>query len=184
MTLNTSKANLIQNFMRLCAVLNVSNPRVVADSSMASGQRATWDCVWFGSYPQEVVTDAAKGTVNVGGNLVTAFSLGSAIAPSLADNIPTVAKAMNPAGAFLGAMGAKKSFENAVERKKLGDKYTELLDQMLERVATWYDQELDEQIRATVSLLEPMLIVFVGAIIAIIAISIFAPITSAIVQLS
>ena len=58
------------------------------------------------------------------------------------------------------------------------------LDQMLERVAVWYDQELDEQIRATVSLMEPMLIVFVGAIIAIIAISIFAPITSAIVQLA
>ena len=58
------------------------------------------------------------------------------------------------------------------------------LDNMLERVATWYDQELDEQVKATVSLLEPMLIVFVGAIIAIIATSIFAPITSAIVQLS
>ena len=58
------------------------------------------------------------------------------------------------------------------------------LDSMLERVATWYDQELDEQIKATVSLLEPLLIVFVGGIITIIAISIFAPITSAIVQLS
>ena len=58
------------------------------------------------------------------------------------------------------------------------------LDQMLERVATWYDQELDEQIKATVSLLEPFMIVFVGGIIAIIAIAIFAPITSAIVQLS
>ena len=58
------------------------------------------------------------------------------------------------------------------------------LDAMLERVATWYDQELDEQIKATVSLLEPMMIVFVGAIIAVIAISIFAPITSSIVQLS
>ncbi|MBQ7170226.1 MAG: type II secretion system F family protein [Synergistaceae bacterium] len=58
------------------------------------------------------------------------------------------------------------------------------LDNMLERVATWYDQELDEQVKATVSLLEPMLIVFVGAIIAIIATSIFAPVTSAIVQLS
>ncbi len=58
------------------------------------------------------------------------------------------------------------------------------LDTMLERVATWYDQELDEQIRASISLMEPMLIIFVGAIIAIIAISIFAPITSAIVQLS
>ena len=58
------------------------------------------------------------------------------------------------------------------------------LDTMLERVATWYDQELDEQVKATISLLEPMLIVFVGAIIAIIAVSIFAPVTSAIVQLS
>ena len=58
------------------------------------------------------------------------------------------------------------------------------LDSMLERVATWYDQELDEQVKATVSLLEPMMIVFVGAIIAIIAVSIFAPITSSIVQLS
>ena len=58
------------------------------------------------------------------------------------------------------------------------------LDNMLEKVATWYDQELDEQVKATVSLLEPMLIVFVGGIIAIIATSIFAPVTSAIVQLS
>ena len=58
------------------------------------------------------------------------------------------------------------------------------LDNMLERVATWYDRELDEQIKATISLIEPMLIVFVGGIIAIIAISIFAPVTSAIVQLS
>ncbi|MBQ7543447.1 MAG: type II secretion system F family protein [Synergistaceae bacterium] len=58
------------------------------------------------------------------------------------------------------------------------------LDTMLERVAVWYDQELDEQVKATTSLLEPMMIVFVGGIIAIIAISIFAPITSSIVQLS
>ena len=58
------------------------------------------------------------------------------------------------------------------------------LDQMLERVATWYDQELDEQVKTTVSLIEPVMIVFVGAIIAIIAVSIFAPVTSAIVQLT
>ena len=58
------------------------------------------------------------------------------------------------------------------------------LDTMLERVATWYDQELDEQIKATTSLLEPVMIVFVGGIIAIIAVAIFSPVTSAIVQLS
>ena len=58
------------------------------------------------------------------------------------------------------------------------------LDNMLERVASWYDQELDDQIKATVSLLEPVLVIIVGIIIAFIAVSVFAPITSAIVQLS
>ena len=43
------------------AAVSVSNPRVVEDPSMASGQKATWDCVWFGSYPQTEVkqSDAA-----------------------------------------------------------------------------------------------------------------------------
>ncbi|MDO4976310.1 MAG: DUF6273 domain-containing protein, partial [Eubacteriales bacterium] len=34
----------------------ISNPRIVADSSMAAGQKVTWDCVWFGNYPQTQVT--------------------------------------------------------------------------------------------------------------------------------
>ena len=58
------------------------------------------------------------------------------------------------------------------------------LDNMLERVAGWYDQELDDQISTTVSLLEPVMIIFVGGIIAIIAVSIFAPITSSIMQMA
>ena len=36
---------------------NLSNPRIVEDSSMLAEQKVTWDCVWFGSYPQvEVIT--------------------------------------------------------------------------------------------------------------------------------
>ena len=49
------------------AVVKVANPRVVADSSATSGQVATWDCVWLGSYPQTEVTasDAEyNGVVN------------------------------------------------------------------------------------------------------------------------
>ena len=57
------------------------------------------------------------------------------------------------------------------------------LDEMLEKVATWYDQELDEQIKALTSLLEPVMIVIVGGIVALIALSIFGPITSAMSQL-
>ena len=35
----------------------VSSPRVVPDASMESGQVVTWDCVWFGSYPQGEVAE-------------------------------------------------------------------------------------------------------------------------------
>ena len=38
--------------------LSVSNPRIVADDTMNSGQVVTWDCVWFGSYPQTEITSS------------------------------------------------------------------------------------------------------------------------------
>ncbi len=41
----------------------ISDPRIVPDTSMKAGQKVTWDCVWFGSYPQaEVVPSAADYT--------------------------------------------------------------------------------------------------------------------------
>ena len=40
------------------AATTLKDPRIVKDSSMEAGQKATWDCVWFGSYPQlEVVCE-------------------------------------------------------------------------------------------------------------------------------
>ena len=38
----------------------LSNPRMVADASMQSGGVVTWDCVWFGRYPQSQVDPAAE----------------------------------------------------------------------------------------------------------------------------
>ncbi|GHS98440.1 secretion system protein [Synergistales bacterium] len=58
------------------------------------------------------------------------------------------------------------------------------LDDMLEKVAGWYEQELDEQVKAMTSMLEPVMIVIIGGLVAIIAISIFGPITSAMDQLA
>ena len=59
---------------------NYADPRVVADSSMVARQRTTWNCMWFGSYPQTEVTSAdavyadlqdatynSKGDTTVGG---------------------------------------------------------------------------------------------------------------------
>ena len=49
------------------ADVTLKNPRIVADDSMAAGQKVTWDCVWFGSYPQaEVIPGGVKYTALVG----------------------------------------------------------------------------------------------------------------------
>ena len=38
------------------AAENIRNPRIVKDSSMDAGQKVTWDCVYFGKYPQSEIT--------------------------------------------------------------------------------------------------------------------------------
>ena len=38
------------------AAENISNPRIVKDSSMDAGQKVIWDCVYFGNYPQSEIT--------------------------------------------------------------------------------------------------------------------------------
>ncbi len=43
------------------ASVTLKNPRIVKDDNMEAEQKVTWDCIWFGSYPQrEVVADAAS----------------------------------------------------------------------------------------------------------------------------
>lgn len=42
------------------AETTLQNPRIVEDSSMKAGQKVTWDCVWFGSYPQTEIVDIAE----------------------------------------------------------------------------------------------------------------------------
>lgn len=43
--------------------VSLSNPRITEDSSMGAGQKVTYDCVWFGSYPQAEVINT---TMNAG----------------------------------------------------------------------------------------------------------------------
>ncbi len=45
------------------ADVTLKNPRIVADDSMKAKQKVTWDCVWFGSYPQaEVIPSGVEYT--------------------------------------------------------------------------------------------------------------------------
>ena len=49
--------DVFRNMGKVQAAATLQNPRIVKDSSMDAGQRVTWDCVWFGSYPQSEVTE-------------------------------------------------------------------------------------------------------------------------------
>lgn len=43
----------------------LKSPRIVEDASIDSGQRVTWDCIWFGNYPQsEVVCETDTLRIN------------------------------------------------------------------------------------------------------------------------
>lgn len=51
------------------AAVTLKDPVIVKDSSMESEQKVTWDCVYFGSYPQrEVIADEASYDVIFRGN--------------------------------------------------------------------------------------------------------------------
>ena len=87
-------------------------------------------------------------------------------------------------GSNLGdaARGAKIFPAIVCQMIRIGEE-TGHLDDMLEKVAVWYDQELDEQIKAITSLMEPIMIIFVGSIVALIAMAIFGPMTSIMQQM-
>jgi len=57
----------------------------------------------------------------------------------------------------------------------VGEK-TGTLDHTLSTFATFYDEEIDNTLKALVSLLEPILVISMGAIVALIAVSVLLPI--------
>lgn len=55
-------------------------------------------------------------------------------------------------------------------------------DEMLQKISEWYDSELSEKIKRLSSVLEPIMVVFVGVIVGFMVLAIFLPIISAIQQ--
>ena len=50
------------------------------------------------------------------------------------------------------------------------------LEEMVDKVADWFEFELDEKIKRLTSILEPVLIVFVGGVVALVVFAVFTPI--------
>jgi type IV pilus assembly protein PilC len=56
------------------------------------------------------------------------------------------------------------------------------VDDVLSKVADWYDMELDERIKGLTSIIEPVMIVFVGVVVGLVVGSVFIPIIQAMQQ--
>ena len=52
--------------------------------------------------------------------------------------------------------------------------------EMFEKIASWYESELTEKVKRLSSILEPVMVLIVGAVVAIMAVAIFLPVISAI----
>ncbi|MDO4560402.1 MAG: type II secretion system F family protein [bacterium] len=74
----------------------------------------------------------------------------------------------------------KKLFPPMISHMIAVGEETGRTDDMLEKIADWYDAELSEKIKRLSSVLEPVMVVFVGVIVGFMVLAIFLPIISAI----
>mgnify|MGYP003588295187 CR=1 FL=1 len=91
---------------------------------------------------------------------------------------------MRDAAAMGGAMNTvmreKKLFPPMIIHMIAVGEETGRTDDMMEKVADWYESELSEKIKRLSSVLEPVMIVFVGVIVAFMVLAIFLPIVTSI----
>ncbi len=84
-------------------------------------------------------------------------------------------------GASLGESARQtKVFPAMVAHMLAVGEQTGRLEHMLNKVADWFELELDEKIKRLTSILEPVLIIFVGGVVALVAFAVFMPIVGAI----
>ncbi len=123
-----------------------------------------------------------------GRTMATLFSSGVPIEKSLEiagkvagnvivqEDIAKVQKSVTEGQNLWSSMKKHKSFPNlVVAMVKVGEE-TGRLDEMLESLARFYEDEVDRAVEGIISLIEPMLIVILGTIIGFILIALYLPI--------
>ncbi|MBQ7570503.1 MAG: type II secretion system F family protein, partial [Synergistaceae bacterium] len=81
------------------------------------------------------------------------------------------------------AANAAEVFPTLVTQMMRIGQETGNLEGMMDRVASWYDQELSSEIGVVSSLLEPLMIVIVGIVVGVMVVSLIGPVTSAMSQI-
>lgn len=104
---------------------------------------------------------------------ITAKTAGNAI---VEDAIINARRLVSEGKSLVASLSASKIFPVMVLQMIGAGEQTGALDQMLNKIAEFYEDEVDRAVHTLVSLLEPIMIAFIGVIVGGIVMSIYLPI--------
>jgi len=116
--------------------------------------------------------------------LVTSFeiSVGAVSNAHVRGKLEPTITSVHEGGAFYEALEQARVFDSlAIDMIKVGEA-TGGLDEMLTNVSDFLDEEVETRIQRILSLIEPLMLVFLGIIIALLLVSIYLPLFSSLSQ--
>ncbi len=126
-------------------------------------------------------TLTSSGVPILDGLEITAKTAGNAI---IEDAILAVRKSVEEGKTISEPLAETKVFPPMVVQMINVGEQTGALDQMLSKIADFYEDEVDIAVNSLLKLIEPMLIAFLGVVIGIIVTSMYLPLYGVITQIS
>jgi type IV pilus assembly protein PilC len=117
-------------------------------------------------------TLTASGVPILDGLEITAKTAGNAV---IEDAIMAVRKSVEEGKTLSGPLRETKVFPPMVTQMVNVGEQTGALDQMLSKIAEFYEDEVDTAVEGLIKLLEPLMIVFLGGVIGVIVTAMYMP---------
>jgi type IV pilus assembly protein PilC len=129
---------------------------------------------------QTLATLTASGVPILDGLDITARTAGNAI---IEDAIQAVRKSVEEGKTISEPLGETKVFPPMVVQMINVGEQTGALDQMLQKIAEFYEEEVDTAVAGLTKLIEPILIVFLGVVIGVIVAAMYLPLYSVLAEI-
>ncbi len=121
-----------------------------------------------------------SGTISAGVPILQAVKIAGETAGNavVAEAMEEVYVSVRQGGTIAAPLGRSAVFPTMVTHMVSVGEETGQLEQMLAKIADFYEAEVDAKVKALTSLIEPVMIMFVGGVVGFIVISMYLPIFS------
>ena len=136
---------------------------------------------WFGATARKFFTSQVARMLStlLGGGIPLVHSLEIAVRSTsnryMSDGLDEVRRRVQEGQSFAGALRARQVFPDvAVKMVEVGES-TGALQDMLNSLAEFYDEEVETEVERVTKLIEPAMLVFMGIIIAAVVLALYLP---------